>query len=177
MKKIFLLAALSLTTLAAAVHGQEKGGLTLGVGPVAALPLGDAGDAYTFGIGGEVQAAYGITDNIAGFVQAGYTQFLAKSTTFGGISIDGVKTGSIPALIGARYHNSGFMVGVAIGYEKLTASGEGGGFAYSPQLGYSFGKIDLIANYTGASISSSTFSYVGLKVIFNFLSGGSKGGW
>lgn len=172
MKKIILLTAITLTSFAAATNAQEKGGFTLGVGPVAALPLGDFGDFYSFGVGGEVQAAYGITDNIAGFVQVGYSQYFAKSMDFGGISIKGDATGLIPALVGARYHTSGFMVGAGIGYAKLTAEDAGGGFAYSPQIGYSFanGKLDVIAHYTGITTSDVSTSMVGLKVFFNFLS-------
>ncbi|KAA5533162.1 hypothetical protein F0919_11475 [Taibaiella lutea] len=171
MKKIILLTAIALTSFAAATNAQEKGGFKLGVGPVAALPLGDFGDFYSFGVGGEVQASYGITDNIAGFVQAGYSQYFAKSYDFGGISIKGDATGIIPALVGARYHNSGFMVGAGIGYAKVTAEGAGGGFAYSPQIGYSFGDgmVDVIAHYTGITTSGSATSMVGLKVFINFL--------
>jgi hypothetical protein len=172
MKKIILLTAIALSSFAAATNAQEKGGFKLGVGPVAALPMGDFGDFYSFGVGGEVQASYGITDNIAGFAQVGYSQYFAKSVDFGGgISIKGEATGMIPALVGARYHTSGFMVGAGIGYAKLTAEDAGGGFAYSPQIGYSFadGKLDVIAHYTGVATSDISTSMVGLKIFFNFL--------
>lgn len=168
MKKIILLTALAITSFTAATNAQEKGGFNLGVGPVVALPLGTFGDVSGIGFGGEAQAAYGITDNIAGFVQAGYNNFLGKSYDFGGISIKGDATGVIPMLAGARFHTNGFMIGAGIGYSKFTATGGGGGFTYSPQIGYSFNRFDFIAHYTGIS-NNGTASFVGLKVFINFL--------
>jgi hypothetical protein len=174
MKKILLLTTLSLSVFITSLKAQDKGGFKLGVGPVASLPFGDFKSSYSFGFGGEVQAAYGITDNIDGFVQAGYTTFIAKTIDLPFLgSIKAPSNGLIPALVGAHYHNSGFMIGAGIGYGKFTASGAGGGFAYSPQIGYSFGLVDVIANYTGVAVSGGSYSSAGLKVFINFI-GGSK---
>jgi hypothetical protein len=178
MKKFLLLTALSLSSFIAVTNAQERGVFRLGVGPVATLPFGDFSDFYTFGIGGEVQASYGITDNFAAFVQTGYTQLFAKSYDVLGISVKGDNTGFVPILAGARYQNSGFSIGGGIGYGKFTASGAGGGFAYSPQIGYSFGIVDLVAHYTGVAKSGSSYSSAGIKVFINILGSGSgKGGW
>ena len=178
MKKFLLLTALSLSAFAASVQAQDKGVFKLGVGPVASLPFGSFSDSYSFGFGGEVQAKYGITDNIAGFLQTGYTTFIAKTVDLPFIgSYKAPSTGLIPILVGAHYHNSGFIIGAGIGYGKFTASGAGGGFAYSPQVGYSFGLVDVIANYTGVAVSGGSYSSAGLKVFINFIgnsSGGSK---
>jgi len=167
MKKIILLTAIALTSFAAATNAQEKGGFKLGVGPVASLPLGDLGDFTSFGIGGEAQASYGITDNIAGFVQAGYSAFLGKDS--------GPTWGVMQGLVGARYHmGNGFMAGAGVGYGRLSVKdgGSSGSFAFSPQVGYSFanGRLDVLAHYTGITTSGSMTSFAGLKVFFNFLS-------
>ena len=176
MKKLILLAAITCASFAAS-HAQDKGVFKLGVGPVAALPFGSFHDSYSFGFGGELQAAYGISDNFAAFLQSGYTQYIAKSYEVPLLgTIKAPSMGLIPSLVGARYHNSGFMIGGGIGYGKFTASGAGGGFAYSPQVGYSLGMVDLIANYTGVAVSGGSYSAVGLKVIINFIGNSSSGG-
>ena len=168
MKRVLLLTALAIASFTTAIHAQEKGGFKLGVGPVVAMPLGDFGDAVGVGLGGELQATYGVTDNIAAFVQSGYNNFLGKTVSYGGVSITSDATGVIPIIAGARFHTNGFMIGAGIGYSKFTASGGGGGFTYSPQIGYSYQKFDFIAHYTGIS-NNGTASMVGLKVFFNFL--------
>ena len=178
MRKLLLLTALSFTAIATSVKAQDKGVFKLGVGPVAALPFGDYHDLYSFGIGGEAQASYGITDNIAAFLQSGYTALIAKTYEGPfGVSIKAPSNGLIPSIVGARYHHvSGFSIGAGIGYGKFTASGAGGGFAYSPQIGYSIGPVDIIAHYTGVAVSGGSYSSAGLKVFINFI-GNSSGGY
>jgi hypothetical protein len=185
MRKILLLTTLSLSVFAASVKAQEKGGFKLGVGPVGAIPFGSLGDYNSIGIGGEAQAAYGITDNFAAFVQSGYSTFFGKTYTFKSpipgipdVSTKGSSLGFVPMLAGVRYHNSGFSIGGAIGYGLFTGGGSSsGGFAYSPQIGYSIGPVDIIAHYTGVSRSGGSASFAGLKVFINFIGNSGGGGY
>jgi hypothetical protein len=72
--------------------------------------------------------------------------------------------------VGANYKAGDFKPGIGMGYGRFQASGGNGigGFAFSPQLGYSLEKVDLVAHYTSISLEGATFNIVGLKVLYNF---------
>lgn len=164
MKK--LLAVASLFILTQNVNAQSKAEvkkLTVSVGPVVSLPTGDFGKVYNLGIGAEAQASLGIASGIEGFAQAGYSSFSVKSSLGSG------STGFIPALIGARYINNGLSFGAGLGYGSFTGNGSSdGGFAYSPQVGYNFSKIQATLHYTSVSIEGTSFGMFGLKAFYNF---------
>ena len=151
----------------------------LGIGPVVSFPTGDFGTASGVGIGGELQATYPISSSVDGFAQAGYQSFAGKTFTenvFGtNVSSKGPSGSLIPVLVGARYKFSkdgGFNAGIGVGYASLSygdGGGSSGGFAYSPQVGYSISKFDFIANYTSFSVTGGSGTYFGLKVYYKFL--------
>lgn len=166
MKKI----ALVLTVFTASIIGAKAqsssstGDFKLGVGIDAALPIGNAGDFYNFGIGGQVQGEYGFAEQIKGVATVGYTRYLGK--TIDGFKVGGV--GHIPILVGARFYPSeAFFVGAQIGYGKFTGDGNGGGFEYRPQIGYNAGAIQFIGSYDGVS-NNGTFSAIHLGVVYTF---------
>lgn len=172
MKKIVLLTVVAITSFVTSSNAQEKGSFNLGIGPTVSLPVGKFNDTHTFGFGGEIQAAYGITDHIAGFAQIGYNHFIGQTTNLILTSVKQDDAGLVPVLAGARYQNSGFMAGIGIGYTAVTSGYIDGGFTFSPQIGYSFmdGKLDVLAHYTSIA-SDRRASMLGLKVFYNFLGG------
>lgn len=164
MKKIFTLVLA--TVIVFTVNAQDKKessgkGFSFGVGPSLAFPMGNFGKVYSFGYGAELQATYHASESFEGFAQVGYNNFSIKNS-FGSGSI-----GFIPVLVGGRYVSSGFSVGAGIGYGSFTKGG-GGGFAYSPQIGYSFGSVQVLAHYSGVSATGGSNSFIGLKAFYNF---------
>jgi hypothetical protein len=166
MKKLLTLTAV--IVLAIAANAQQKAAdkkVTFGVGPTVSLPFGSFGDAYSFGIGAEIEATYHASSSFQAFAQAGYANFSGKTI----MSIKIPSVGYIPVLVGGRYVTNGFSIGAGIGYGNFTGSGSSsGGFAYSPQIGYNFGKVNLIGSYNGVSTSGSTSSFAAVKAYYNF---------
>lgn len=174
MKKILM--TISVVCLAFCVKAQDNK-FSLGVGPAASLPTGDFSQFAALGLGSELQAKYAISSSIDGFVQAGYQSFSGKTVSVFGIDLKYPSSSVIPVLVGAKYKIGGRVnVGAGIGYGSFSVSGvdgekgtSTGGFAYSPQLGYSFSKIDVVANYTSFSITGGNLSFFGLKAYYNFM--------
>ncbi|MBS1643387.1 MAG: hypothetical protein JST94_11270 [Bacteroidetes bacterium] len=169
MKKIFTLALL--VTVVFTVKAQNKSEsksdnkVTFGVGPALSMPSGDFSNGWSFGIGAEVQVTYHASANFEGFAQAGYSSFSGK--TIGGSKVPAM--GFIPVLIGARYVTDGFSFGAGLGYGSYSSSGSSSsGFTFSPQIGYSFNQIQVLANYTSTSVSGGNINFFGLKAYYNF---------
>ena len=77
MKKkilLFALVAISFT----AIHAQTSSSVSFGGGIRLGLPVGDFGDAYSFGVGGELQCEARIANNVTIPFSAGYTRFIGK---------------------------------------------------------------------------------------------------
>ncbi|MBX2930715.1 MAG: hypothetical protein KF781_02070 [Chitinophagaceae bacterium] len=167
MKKIFTLALA--TVIVFTVNAQDKKessskGFSFGVGPSLSFPMGNFGKTYSFGIGAELQATYHASESFEGFAQVGYNNFSGKSIS--GFKVPSI--GFIPVLVGGRYVSSGFTVGAGVGFGSFTKGG-GSGFMYSPQVGYSFGNIQVLAHYSGVSAKGGgSLSFFGLKAFYNF---------
>jgi hypothetical protein len=73
---------------------------------------------------------------------------------------------SIPVLAGIRYENN-VILGFSIGLNTYIGGGDTSvGFGFSPQLGYSFGKIDLIGKYITSSHFGFPFNYISIGTYF-----------
>jgi|JI6StandDraft_1071083.scaffolds.fasta_scaffold22236_2 hypothetical protein len=164
MRKLFLATLVFVSFSMANAQSKTSGGkLTFGAGPVLSLPIGDFGQAYSLGYGAEFQLTYEASTNFQGFAQVGYSSFSIKSSLGSG------STGFLPILVGGRYVSNGLSFGAGIGYGSFSGGGSSsGGFAYSPQVGYSFGKSQLIGSYNGISTSGSTSSFIGVKFFYGF---------
>lgn len=169
MKKIVLLAALAIASFAANAQ-QESKKFTLALGPTLSLPLGDLKEVSSLGIGAEVEGSLAISESFQGFLQAGYASFSGKSYDFGfGLSGKYPTTSVVPVLVGGRYVYNGLSFGAGLGYASYSIAGNSeGGFTYSPQIGYDFGKIKGIVNYTSTSLDGGSASFLGLKVFYKF---------
>jgi len=172
MKKL----ALVLTVFTASIIGakaqssKSTGDVKFGIGLDAALPIGNAGDAYKFGIGGQAQVEYGFAENLKGIFSAGYTSYSGKTIDIPGFGSQKIPSVAIiPILVGARYYASeSFFVGAQIGYGKFTGNGaSGGGFEYRPQVGYVAGPVQIVGSYDGVS-NNGTFSGIHLGIAYTF---------
>jgi hypothetical protein len=169
MKKTILFVSLffaSLSTFAQYSNDDDKT-FKFGLGGAVSLPVGDLKQSATYGVGFEAIGVYSISDNIDAFAQAGVHVF--KSTAAGYYG-DAANILHIPLMVGARFKTDGFFAGAGIGYGLFHVSGGDGlsGFLYSPQVGYDFGKIQVLANYTASAVSGGTLAYFGLKVFRTF---------
>lgn len=180
MKKLLLVAAVALIgTFANAQEGHFK------VGVHAGLPIGDAGDGYSFNAGVDAAYVFAIADNIDLGVTTGYSHYFGKSTseTIGGGSIGGITIpqttftfdnpdfGIVPLAATAQYNiDGGFNIGADLGYAFFVGeNAEGGGFYYQPKVGYTFGEMSSIyVGYKGVSDNGSTLSSINLGYAYKF---------
>lgn len=170
MKKVILAVAIIFATFINA-SAQPTEGFSFGAGVRLALPIGDFGDYYSFGVGGELQGEYGFSDKVSGVFTTGYTNFFGKSYDIPGFgTVDGESVGYIPILAGIRvYPSANFFIGAQAGYGLFTGNGgSDGAFNYQPQIGYNAEKFQVALNYNGVSQDGSTTSHIGLTAIFKF---------
>jgi hypothetical protein len=177
MKK--LLVVFTVFTLSViGVQAQSKDQtFTFGGGVHLALPTGNFGDGWSFGLGVQLQGEYKFADNVTGVGTIGYSSFFGKTQTFpdgtgGTISAKTPSVGLIPILVGARFYPSeSFFIGAQIGYGVFTNTGGGSGssgFDYYPQIGYNTSMFQFILGYNAVSVTGGTLAHVGLTGIYKF---------
>ncbi len=182
----FKLILTGLTIVAAtAVSAQENrfsAGLELG------LPMGDFGDATSFGIGGSLGYEIPVGDNLGVIAQAGFMSFSGKDQDLGLVSIEGVNYTMIPVQVGAKYyftdnqegfyamgllgiHSMSFkspeyeFLGVKYGGETVSDTN----LSFAPGLGYIVGEnIDLALRYQIISGDGGSSSYLGIRAAYMF---------
>ena len=184
MKKILLFA-----TFLCAISGKlfaqttstgsssSSGGGKFSIGVNAGLPVGDAKDAYSFAIGGDLKYSYPVAPNVSISLSAGYTSLTGK--TINESESDGTTTitvsgkvpneGVVPVKVGARFGGSpaGFFGEAQVGAAFLN-NGGGTAFAYAPAVGYVFGGgLEAGIRYEGWA-KSGTISQVALRVAYSF---------
>jgi hypothetical protein len=176
-KKLLILAVLFVSIIS--VNAQSKSsdaGIVWGGGINLGLPLGNLGDATTFGIGLKFQGEKMFTDQVSGLASIGYTYFLGKSLDDGNGGTEKFNFGLIPILVGARYYASeNFFLGAQIGVGIGSFSGGGGsqsGFDYLPQVGYNTDAYQVVLGYNGLSVSGGTLNHLDLSFVYKF--GGGK---
>lgn len=161
MKKVFLVAAF---TVAGFIGVNAQKSFQFGAGVNVGLPVGDASDFTSFAAGVELQGELGFSETVKGVATTGYTHLFGKDLG-GGVKFN---VGAIPILVGARFYPSEkFFLTGQIGYGVFTGDGDGGGFAYKPQVGYDAGKFQLALSYNAISDNGTT-SWLGLSGIVKF---------
>ena len=156
MNKLLML-CLIITVFSVAAKAQDSNvKFSVGGGISSFTPKG--GDA-SVGFSIDVTAKKDINESFEAFAQTGYNRY----------SNNGVSWGVIPFLVGANYKAGSLKPGLGLGYGRWQTDGGGaGGFAFSPQLGYSLEKIDLVGYYTSIKIEEGSINLAGLKVLYNF---------
>lgn len=166
MKKFLFIAVLAAFGLNAGAQ-NFSGGVTVG------LPVGDAGDAYTFNIGLDVQALWEVSESFDAGVASGYNHSFGDSfsemilgTT---IEFDVDDYQYIPLAAAGRYSVSeDFTLGADLGYAIAVGEGDGG-FYYRPMVGYNVAEsTQITASYRGVSVDGGTFTTINLGVNFGF---------
>ncbi len=184
MKKVILSVSILAAAFGASAQSEkaEVKPFQVSVGVEAALPLGDFGDAYSFGIGGTVQGDYNVDQSLAITLQSGYVSYSGKTVTipavvFGGTvvypatSYKNKSIGVIPVLAGIKYSFTPSLYGSAqLGTGIFTGGGSNTStFAYAPGIGYKFTpNFDALLKYNGFSKNGTTNSSIGLRVAYTF---------
>lgn len=156
-------------TFAQAQEGHFKLGAHVG------LPVGDAGDAFSFNAGVDAAYVWTLNDKFDVGLTTGYSNYFGKTYTFntgfGVIEIEGADLGIVPVAATGQYNfDGGFNIGADLGYAFYVSDGaDGGGFYYQPKIGYTFGeKSSAYLGYKGVSDNGSTLSSINLGYAYKF---------
>ena len=154
--KFFTLSALLLIAFAVSAQTQK---FSISVGTGLSSFSASNNSKSSIGFGGHLTVRTDFSETLQGFVQTGYNAYLSN----------GYNVAFIPMLVGVNLKLSGFTPGLGIGYGSSTAGGSStGGFTYSPQIGYTFDKVELVAHYTSTNLnngSANNWNMVGLKIL------------
>jgi len=180
MKKLFLLTAIACISL---LSRAQKGNNQIGVAFEVGIPMGDFGDAVKTGFGGLIRGAYGVGSAGHITLTTGYSSFRSKSEIEDAIGADKITYSIVPILAGYRHNFSGFFIEPQIGYGiyggkikggAFETSSSDGAFTYGGGLGYEKSGFEIGARIQAASKNSSTTSFIGIHVGYNFSLGGSE---
>ncbi|MEO6327705.1 MAG: outer membrane beta-barrel protein [Ginsengibacter sp.] len=172
MKK--LLSVIAVTLIAAgSLHAQDKTvsskPVSFSIGLDAGVPIGIAGDVYSFIIGGSLQGEYMAASDLGITLSAGYKSWSVKKdlqTTVGSNNFS-----FIPVLAGIKYYFTPVVYGSGqLGVTFSTESGGGSSFTYAPGVGFKVSKnVDVLAKYTGLSPKGGgSLNEVGVRLAYNF---------
>ncbi len=135
----------------------------------AALPIGDAGDSYTFGINLDINYLWEVSDQFDAGIASGYAHSFGDSFEVLGTSFDVEDAGFLPIAAAGRFNVSDqFTLGADLGYAVgISPDGNDGGFYYAPKLQYGVSEtIDIVAAYRGVSLDGGSFDTITLGVEF-----------
>lgn len=166
MKKLFLAGAFALLGLST-VNAQEAG---FRLGAHVGLPMGDAGDAYSFKLGADVAYMWPVADSFNLGVASGYQAWLGKDISYAGFSYKVPTLSMIPIALSGEYKIAdNFGIGADLGYGFVFADGNSdGGFYYQPKLSYSLGDNGALwLGYQGVSKDGFTNSALNLGYTFS----------
>lgn len=167
MKKLLLVAVVALFGFT--MNAQDA---QFKVGVNGALPIGDAGDFYSFSVGLDVAYLWNVSDKFDAGVASGFTSAFGdeQSVSVFGITatVDVEDAQFIPIAGAARYNVSDdFFLGADLGYAVGINDGNDGGFYYRPKVGYNFSeKVSVNLSYTGIALDGGSFDTIGLGVEF-----------
>lgn len=153
MKKLILLGAFALFGSMNAQSGFK-------LGAHVGLPVGDAGNAYSFTLGADAAYLWPVADSFSAGIATGYSAWLGKSV--GGITIPTMSM--VPVAATASYKLAeNFSVGADLGYGFLFSSGSSdSGFYYQPKVAYTLGNGELSLGYQGVTKNGYSYSAINL---------------
>ena len=150
---------------------QAQDGMKLGVN--AALPIGDAGDFFSFGVAGDLAFVWGISDNFGAGLVTGFTHYFGKDVddVFVGdfeVEVESSDYSFIPIAGTARFNLSeSFSVGTDLGYAIAITDGADGGFYYAPRVQYMVSEnMDIVLSYRGVSANGGSLDAIALGLQF-----------
>lgn len=165
MRKILLMTILAVFTFSAANAQKDMvAGVSL------ALPVGDAGDFYSFGINADIAYYFDITPEFAVGPALGLLYYMGKDIKFMGEKVGTADDALyLPIAGSARYYFDNLFIGADLGYGLgLAPKGNDGGLFYRPKVGYYFDSMGVVASYLGVNDSGFTFSSINIGVEFMF---------
>lgn len=174
MKRILTLAVVIFMTIASTrVSAQEKPykRVRLGIGLETGLPVGNLGNAYTFGAGGSFRLAVALNEKFAATATAGAMAFIPKSIS--GVDLKAQLNvpikGGLKYMLSKKIYTLGEAGATIARIYYPTPSGQlqsvsSTGFTYAANIGTQLGKFDASLRYEGYTGAG----FIGLRLGLNF---------
>lgn len=164
MKKLvlgFVFAVLAMSNLNA--QGNFNAGINLG------LPIGDAGDGWTFNVTLDLSYLWEVSDGFEAGIATGFSHSFGDTIDigeFGSVDVDDAQF--LPIAAAGRFNVSDkFILGADLGYAVGINDGNDGGFYYAPRAQYSVSdSMDIVFAYRGVSLDGGSFDVLTLGVQF-----------
>lgn len=160
MKKSILIAAVAIFgfTSLQAQEGNFYVGLSGGI------PVGDIDEFTTFNLGADVAYRFGVSEQFEVGALAAYSHFFGDSGEEEGFEWEVDDIQFLPLAASARFKAASFFAGADLGYAIGINDGNEGGFYYRPHAGYNFGKLGVVASYSGISRDDFTVATINLGI-------------
>jgi hypothetical protein len=163
MKKLLLVFAVALFAISANAQNFN-------IGINAGLPIGDAGDGWTFSALIDVSYLWNVSETVDAGVATGFSHSFGDEIDLGSFGTFEVDDASFIPLAGAvRFSVSdNFSLGADLGYAiGIAPDDNDGGFYYSPRMQYSVSdSLDIVAAYRGISVEDGSFDIISLGIEF-----------
>jgi hypothetical protein len=159
-------------------------GIRYSVGVDAGIPTGNLSDAYSWNLGGSIQADIPVASQLFVTVNAGYNNLFGKDVTVAGVTASATNIQLLPVKAGLKFFPvSNFYVQGEAGASFLLNKSDIGAnnstvFTYAPQVGYQFplsGSSFLDAgvrfeNTTkiNSNLDDSKLHFVSLRLAYGF---------
>lgn len=161
------IAVIGFTAGAQDASSSDGNGFKAGIS--AGLPIGDAGDGWTFNVTLDLNFLWEVSDSFNAGIATGYSHSFGDTIdlgTFGTVELDDAQF--LPIAGAARFNVSeDFILGADLGYAIGLNDGNDGGFYYAPRIQYSVSSsIDIVAAYRGVSLDGGSFDVITLGIEF-----------
>jgi len=167
MKKLLFVAVFAVFGLSNVSAQDFNAGIS------AALPMGDAGDAYSFGVNVDANYLWEVSDGFKAGIASGFHHYFGEEQSFTilgqTVTVDAEDASFLPIAAAGRFSVSDqFTLGADLGYAVgISPDGNDGGFYYAPKVQYSVSDaIDIVAAYKGVSLDGGSFDAVTLGIEF-----------
>ena len=171
MKRVILLSVLLCGVMSYAFAQSSTPGTKFGIALETGLPVGDADEVYSVGLGGSAKVEIPVTDPFAVTVSAGYMALQVKDELEPTL---GDQREFIPIKAGAKYYfGRNFFGEGELGASIPTEDEDDTAFAYAPGIGVTLPvaertAIDVGVRYEGWTKDAGDIDQVGLRAVIKF---------
>lgn len=150
--------------------------LRFGIGVEGFVPTGNLRTVSNVGIGGTARLQYGVNQNVALMLTAGYYNAFGQKVAPGYSDLKYPSVGIVPVKAGIKgYLADGFYLSgeVGAGFETRDVYARADGskdtkLILAPGLGYSFKNVDIGARYENFSGQNNNYGIAALRIAYGF---------
>ena len=134
------------------------------------MPISDAGDLSSFGVGLEAMYLHPVSDEFMVGGSIGYTTYFTDDIEFLGQSVEVDDVAFLPVALKAIYSfgDSGFGVGADVGYAVGVNEDNDGGIMYEPKVVFNTEMLLFSVGYQGISNDGDSWDSIQIGAAYKF---------